>query len=154
MAFRVPTLYRQLFKHRNLATMSSRDWIRGPGPYSVYTKPIKRGELDEREYRYIRLENGLQALLVSDPDVDMAAASLDVAVGHLADPVRHFPLVDACANPFCRLTCMASPISVNICSLWCASVFFPVFHSDHTTQGTEKFPRANEYSEVCCASQI
>lgn len=37
--------------------------------------------------RIIRLENGLKATLVSDPKSDKAAASLDVAVGHLDDPV-------------------------------------------------------------------
>lgn len=35
----------------------------------------------------VRLENGLEALLVSDPKTDKAAASLCVRVGHLSDPV-------------------------------------------------------------------
>ena len=57
-----------------------------PGHY-VYSKPIHKSEQDDREYRAIRLENGLQALLVHDAKTDKAAASLDVAVGHLSDPV-------------------------------------------------------------------
>lgn len=57
-----------------------------PGHY-VYTKPIHKSEQDDREYRMVRLENGLQALLVHDAKTDKAAASLDVAVGHLSDPV-------------------------------------------------------------------
>ena len=68
-------------------------WIPRPGdqqipPYHVYHKDIIRSERDERDYRLIRLQNGLQAMLVYDVKADKAAASLDVAVGHLYDPVR------------------------------------------------------------------
>lgn len=55
--------------------------------YWVYTKPIQKSQQDDREYRLIRLDNGLQAMLVHDAKADKAAASLDVAVGHLQDPV-------------------------------------------------------------------
>ncbi|KAF9000402.1 Metalloenzyme, LuxS/M16 peptidase-like protein [Cyathus striatus] len=55
-------------------------------PFSVFTNPIIKSDQDQREYRVIQLENGLQATLVHDPDTDKAAASLDVAVGHLFDP--------------------------------------------------------------------
>ncbi|KDQ33027.1 hypothetical protein PLEOSDRAFT_1032530 [Pleurotus ostreatus PC15] len=55
-------------------------------PYSVFTKPIEKSEQDNREYRLIQLANGLQAMVVRDPNADKAAASLDVAVGHLYDP--------------------------------------------------------------------
>lgn len=41
---------------------------------------------DARDYRVIRLENGLQTLLVSDPDADKAAASINVQVGSAQDP--------------------------------------------------------------------
>jgi hypothetical protein len=37
--------------------------------------------------RLVRLQNGLEALLVSDPEADKAAAALTVRVGHLSDPV-------------------------------------------------------------------
>ncbi|KAI0310642.1 Metalloenzyme, LuxS/M16 peptidase-like protein [Amylostereum chailletii] len=56
------------------------------GGFSVYTKPIQKSEQDDREYRLIELDNGLQAMLVQDAKADKAAASLDVAVGHLHDP--------------------------------------------------------------------
>jgi insulysin len=56
-------------------------------PYSVYAKPIQKSQQDDRDYRLIRLENGLHAMLVHDAKADKAAASLDVAVGHLYDPV-------------------------------------------------------------------
>ena len=67
------------------------DWHRFISPkvpsYWVYTKPIQKSQQDDREYRLIRLDNGLQAMLVHDAKADKAAASLDVAVGHLHDPV-------------------------------------------------------------------
>ncbi|EIN07085.1 hypothetical protein PUNSTDRAFT_53482 [Punctularia strigosozonata HHB-11173 SS5] len=54
--------------------------------YRLFTKPIEKSEQDDRDYRVIELLNGLQATIVSDPAADKAAASLDVAVGHLFDP--------------------------------------------------------------------
>ena len=67
------------------------DWRRHISPkvpaYWVFTKPIQKSQQDDREYRLIRLDNGLQAMLVHDAKADKAAASLDVAVGHLHDPV-------------------------------------------------------------------
>ncbi|KAI0062244.1 hypothetical protein BV25DRAFT_1804109 [Artomyces pyxidatus] len=66
------------------------NWQRVESPnapaYWTYTKPIQKSEQDDREYRVIRLDNGLQAVLVHDAKADKAAASLDVAVGHLDDP--------------------------------------------------------------------
>lgn len=78
----------------SMTTLSGPNWKRvvpaDPNipPYSVFTKPIEKSPRDEREYRIIQLDNGLKATLVHDSETDKAAASLDVAVGHLADPVR------------------------------------------------------------------
>ncbi|KAI3619291.1 a-pheromone processing metallopeptidase ste23 [Moniliophthora roreri] len=55
-------------------------------PYSISTKTIEKSQQDDREYRIIKLENGLEAMLVHDVKADKAAASLNVAVGHLSDP--------------------------------------------------------------------
>jgi hypothetical protein len=85
-------------KIRQFSTImpSPTEWIHVPASgggetlvpsYSVFTKPIERSQQDDRDYRLIRLENGLEALLVHDAKADKAAASLDVSVGHLADPV-------------------------------------------------------------------
>ncbi|MGR4069987.1 insulinase family protein [Billgrantia sp. C5P2] len=41
---------------------------------------------DNRDYRVLRLDNGLTALLVSDPEADRAAASMNVGVGSAQDP--------------------------------------------------------------------
>jgi secreted Zn-dependent insulinase-like peptidase len=42
--------------------------------------------VDDRAYRYLELDNGLQVLVVSDPATDMAAAALAVDVGSFAEP--------------------------------------------------------------------
>lgn len=57
----------------------------------IYPQAIQKSERDDREYKLIRLENGLQAMLVHDANTDKAAASLDVAIGHLSDPVSRDP---------------------------------------------------------------
>jgi insulysin len=41
---------------------------------------------DSKAYRYIELDNGLRALLISDPDTEKSAASLDVYVGSASNP--------------------------------------------------------------------
>ncbi len=41
---------------------------------------------DDKEYRYIKLDNELRVLLVSDPDSEKAAASLDVYIGSASNP--------------------------------------------------------------------
>jgi hypothetical protein len=89
----------------------------------VYTKPIQKSQQDDREYRLIRLDNGLQAMLVHDAKADRAAASLDVAVGHLHDPVSThvlLPVVDIAHtwHPN-RLTCQGLRISASIYYSWC-----------------------------------
>ncbi|AOE49439.1 insulinase family protein [Kangiella sediminilitoris] len=47
---------------------------------------VNKSHLDERQYQYQTLENGLKVIVVSDPEADKAAASLVVNIGHLADP--------------------------------------------------------------------
>ncbi|KAF5373799.1 hypothetical protein D9758_000838 [Tetrapyrgos nigripes] len=54
--------------------------------FTQFVKSIQKSQQDDRDYRIIKLDNGLQATLVHDPKADKAAASLDVAVGHLSDP--------------------------------------------------------------------
>jgi secreted Zn-dependent insulinase-like peptidase len=52
--------------------------------------------LELTTYSIIRLANGLEAVLISDPTTDKAAAALSVRVGHLSDPVR-LPCFDVVA---------------------------------------------------------
>ena len=83
--------------------MATTDWTTIPQhdsipSYSVFTKSIEKSQLDQRQYRVIRLNNDLTAMLVHDPHTENAAASLDVAVGHLSDPVSNTLL--AASTPF------------------------------------------------------
>ena len=43
---------------------------------------------DQRSIDTLSLVNGLDVLLVSDPDVHRSAAALSVGIGHLSDPVK------------------------------------------------------------------
>ena len=47
---------------------------------------IERSPADTRDYRAVMLGNGLEALVVFDPDADKAAAALNVNVGSANDP--------------------------------------------------------------------
>ena len=47
---------------------------------------IGKSPNDRREYRALVLENGLQVILVSDPESDKAAASMDIDAGSNSDP--------------------------------------------------------------------
>jgi len=47
---------------------------------------------DNRAYRALDLDNGLKVLLISSPEADKAAVSLDVTVGSGADPQAHLGL--------------------------------------------------------------
>ncbi len=47
---------------------------------------VIKNAIDKRDYRVLTLPNGLRALLVSDPDTDLAAAALNVNVGYFSDP--------------------------------------------------------------------
>ncbi|GAA5970032.1 hypothetical protein JCM11641_000241 [Rhodosporidiobolus odoratus] len=58
----------------------------GQPRYAVFTGEIERSPNDDRQYRSILLENGMEALIISDPKTDKAAAAMDVKVGHLSDP--------------------------------------------------------------------
>jgi insulysin len=51
---------------------------------------IQKPDLDDREYKIITLQNGLTALLISDPKTDKSAAALDVNVGAFSD-YEHLP---------------------------------------------------------------
>ncbi|XP_020586970.1 insulin-degrading enzyme-like 1, peroxisomal [Phalaenopsis equestris] len=47
---------------------------------------IFKSRTDKREYRRIILPNSLEVLLISDPDTDKSAASMNVSVGSFSDP--------------------------------------------------------------------
>ena len=88
-------------------------------PFFIFDKSIQKSEQDDRDYRIIKLENGLHATLVHDPQTDSAAASLDVSVGHLSDPVsssiHHIKLM---SYRISRMICPVLLTSASICYSW------------------------------------
>lgn len=86
-----------LISNKHTETLDSNAWKYIPATsdlpaYHVFLKPIEKPALDTREYQLLRLESGLQALLVHDKDADTSAAAMDIAVGHLSDPVSRICL--------------------------------------------------------------
>jgi Insulinase (Peptidase family M16) len=57
---------------------------------SLDSPPFEIPAVDEYAYRLITLDNGIQALLIHDPEADKAAAATDVRVGSMSDPIQ-FP---------------------------------------------------------------
>jgi len=47
---------------------------------------IVKSQYDDRTYRFLKLDNGLEVVLVSDPNLAKAAAAMDVGNGFLSDP--------------------------------------------------------------------
>ena len=47
---------------------------------------VIKSPADSRDYRYVKLKNGLRVLLISDPETDKAAAAVDVNTGSYMDP--------------------------------------------------------------------
>jgi insulysin len=120
-----------------MSSATSNQWIPvdGQHPHLRFGNSIRKSQQDDRSYRLIKLENGLEALLVSDATTDKAAASLNVGVGHLSDPVP-------------------SPVHSSLI------VFLTSYRQDDmpglahfcehlSFMGTEQYPRENAYSEVC-----
>eukprot|EP01084_Bolivina_argentea_P151431 264299_1 len=52
-----------------------------------FIEPIK-SESDKRKYRIFTLPNGLECIIISDPETEKAACSMDVHVGHFSDPTE------------------------------------------------------------------
>ena len=51
-----------------------------------HLRTVLSSPYDDRTFSYVEFDNGLQALLVHDPDAMVSAAALDVRVGSWADP--------------------------------------------------------------------
>lgn len=72
---------------------SSENWSASTHPahptlsFLTFDLPLEQSPLDDRKYKLIRLENGLEALLIQDDKTDKSTAAMDVKVGHLMDPV-------------------------------------------------------------------
>lgn len=58
----------------------------GTPPEAEEVRVPVSGATDDRDYRHLRLDNGLKVLVVSDPGTDKSAAALAVDVGSFAEP--------------------------------------------------------------------
>jgi insulysin len=84
---------------------------------------IKKSKMDDRLYRYIKLQNSMRCLLVHDKDVEKSSACMFVGSGSLADPTSknaiHGGQIDGLAH-------------------FCEHMLF---------LGTKKYPDENHYSK-------
>ncbi|BFM06669.1 insulinase family protein [Halioxenophilus aromaticivorans] len=53
---------------------------------TAWSEPIITSDVDDREHRYLELDNGLKVLLIHDASADKAAAALDVYTGSADNP--------------------------------------------------------------------
>lgn len=53
---------------------------------SSFSQTVITSSVNDREHRYLELENGLKVLLVHDGSADKAAAALDVYIGSADNP--------------------------------------------------------------------
>ena len=58
----------------------------GPETESASLSNVIASPNDKRQYRHVQLSNKLDVLLISDPQADKSAASLDVYVGSYQNP--------------------------------------------------------------------
>ncbi|CAM9402879.1 unnamed protein product, partial [Laminaria digitata] len=76
-------------RFRGGATATATD---GPLPAALEAWPWKNPQgilmspMDKRHYRWLRLPNGLKALVISDPNATKSAAAMSVDVGAASDP--------------------------------------------------------------------
>ncbi|XP_077468560.1 insulin-degrading enzyme isoform X3 [Stigmatopora argus] len=68
-----------------------------PALKSVVADIIRSPE-DKRVYRGLEFNNGLKAMLISDPTTDKSSAALDVHIGSLSDPVNIAGLAHFCEH--------------------------------------------------------
>lgn len=69
-------------------TLAARPCHESNGDAHKQTNKIAKSDNDHSLYRYLKLDNEMQVLLVSDEKADKAAAALDVFVGSSHDPVN------------------------------------------------------------------
>ncbi|KLO18632.1 hypothetical protein SCHPADRAFT_925084 [Schizopora paradoxa] len=64
----------------------------------LYTLPLQKPHSDHKEYRLIKLSNGLEVMLVHDAKSDKAAACMNLNVGGCHDPVDRPGLAHFCEH--------------------------------------------------------
>lgn len=80
---RFPYIHASTADHRKYATMASP--LHGRAGVETLANTLEKPQVDKCSYRIIKLPNGLEALLIHDPEGDKAAAAMDVNVGSFSD---------------------------------------------------------------------
>ncbi|KAH6579183.1 hypothetical protein BASA60_003367 [Batrachochytrium salamandrivorans] len=75
-----------------------KDSIADHQPPTVFQGTVRKPDQDNKAYQIITLDNGLQAIVISDPRTDKAAAALDIHIGHLCDPDEVAGLAHFCEH--------------------------------------------------------
>ncbi|MCW8995378.1 MAG: insulinase family protein, partial [Psychromonas sp.] len=60
--------------------------------FKIINSSLKKSPNDPRQYQLIRLNNSLEVLLVSDPDLENSAAALSVPIGSIDNPEQQLGL--------------------------------------------------------------
>ncbi|PVZ99664.1 hypothetical protein BB558_004307 [Smittium angustum] len=86
---------------QNLAYLEGFELIESNGsiPYYEFTKTeILKPQSDDRNYKLIKLQNGIVALLVQDVNENKSCAAMNVNIGSLADPKEYNGLAHFCEH--------------------------------------------------------
>ena len=84
----VTCAYLIIFLIGSTQALAARPCHESNGDAHKQTNKIAKSDNDYSLYRYLKLDNEMQVLLVSDEKADKAAAALDVFVGSSHDPVK------------------------------------------------------------------
>jgi hypothetical protein len=84
----VTCAYLIIFLIGSTQALAARPCHESNGDAHKQTNKIAKSDNDHSLYRYLKLDNEMQVLLVSDEKADKAAAALDVFVGSSHDPVK------------------------------------------------------------------
>ena len=68
------------------------------GTFKESTDNLRKGGCDDRDFRYVLLNNNLKCMLISDRESQKAAATLIVASGNLNDPPEVSGLAHFCEH--------------------------------------------------------
>ena len=69
-----------------------------PIPTTCENGTVNKSAIDHRTYQVLCLENQLRVLLISDPNTNISAAAMDVAVGSFSDPPEVQGLAHFCEH--------------------------------------------------------
>jgi insulysin len=106
---------------------------------TVVTEALEVSLLDNRAYRVIRLPNGLEALLVHDPDADVASASLDLGIGSFSDDPDMLGIAHAIEH--------VGTLCLSVLPSGACHPAISLIASKLLSRGSEKYPEENDFRQ-------